>query len=68
VIPGVVVSTKRTGLIGAQPTDSPWARLLFLLVHPVSTAMGFHPCRVMGPAGRQEPTHGEGLNRRPAGI
>jgi hypothetical protein len=51
VIPGVVVSTKRTDLIGAQPTDSPWARLLFLLV-----------------AGRQEPTHGEGLNRRPAGI
>ncbi|MGH3888963.1 MAG: hypothetical protein ACRDSZ_20810 [Pseudonocardiaceae bacterium] len=26
------MSTKRTDPIGAQPTDPPWARLLFLLV------------------------------------
>ncbi len=26
------MSTKKTDLIGAQPTDPPWARLLFLLV------------------------------------
>jgi hypothetical protein len=26
------VSTKRTDPVGAQPTDPPWARLLFLLV------------------------------------
>jgi hypothetical protein len=30
--PGVVVTTKKIDLIGAQPTDPPWARLLFLLV------------------------------------
>ena len=26
------MSTKRTDPVGAQPTDPPWARLLFLLV------------------------------------
>jgi hypothetical protein len=26
------VSTRRTDPVGAQPTDPPWARLLFLLV------------------------------------
>jgi hypothetical protein len=26
------VSTKRADSVGAQPTDPPWARLLFLLV------------------------------------
>jgi hypothetical protein len=30
--PGVVVTTKKIDPLGAQPTDPPWARLLFLLV------------------------------------
>jgi hypothetical protein len=30
-LPDVLVTIERTNLVGAQPTDPPWARILFLL-------------------------------------